>query len=37
MGGGFDNTCTASGKWNVSGVIPRLYRFVYKTLTLFPV
>ena len=29
---GFDNTCTVSGKWNVSRVIPRLYGWLYKTL-----
>ena len=27
----FDNTCTVSGKRNVSRVIPRLYGWVYKT------
>ena len=32
---GFDNTCTVSGKRNVSRVIPRLYGWVYKTLRLF--
>ena len=32
---GFENTCAASGKWNVSGVIPRLYGWVYKTWRLF--
>ena len=31
---GFDNICTVSGKSNVSRVIPRLYRWVYKTLRL---
>ena len=36
MGVGFDNTCTVSGKWNVSRVILRLYRWVYKTLRLSP-
>ena len=34
MGVGFDNTCTVSGKWNISRVIPRLYGWVYKTLRL---
>ena len=34
MGVRFDNTCTVSGKWNVSRVIPRLYGWVYKTLRL---
>ena len=33
---GFENTCTVSGKWNVSRVIPRLYGWVYKTWRLFP-
>ena len=33
---GFENTCTVSGKWNVSKVIPRLYGWVYKTLRLSP-
>ena len=33
---GFDNTCTLSGKWNVSKVIPRFSGWVYKTLRLFP-
>ena len=27
---GFENTCTVSGKWNVSRVMPRLYGWVYK-------
>ena len=36
MGAGFDNTCAVSGKWNVSRVIPRLYRWVYKTVRLSP-
>ena len=31
---GFENTCTVSGKWNVSRVIPRLYEWVHKTLRL---
>ena len=34
MGAGFDNTCTGSGKWSGSRVIPRLYGWVYKTLRL---
>ena len=29
MGVGFENTCTLSGKWNVSRVIWRLYWWVY--------
>ena len=33
---GFENTCTATGKWNVSRVIPRLYGWVYKIWRLFP-
>ena len=33
---GFDNTCAASGKWNVSRVFPKLYGWVYKTLRLSP-
>ena len=33
---GFENTCTVSGKWNVSRVIPRLYGWVYRTWRLFP-
>ena len=33
---GFENTCIASGKSNVSKGIPRLYGWVYKTLRLFP-
>ena len=33
---GFDNTCTVSGKGNVSRVIPRFYGWVYKTLRLSP-
>ena len=33
---GFDNTCTVSGKWNVSRVIPGLHGWVYKNLRLFP-
>ena len=32
----FGKTCTASGKWNVSRVIPRLYGWVFKTWRLFP-
>ena len=36
MGVGFDNTCTVSGKWNVSRLIPRLYGWVCKTLRLSP-
>ena len=36
MGAGFCNTCTVSGKWNVSRVIPRFYGWVYKTLRLSP-
>ena len=36
MGVGFENTCTVSGKWNVSRVIPRLYGWVYRTWRLFP-
>ena len=32
MGVGFENTCTFSGKWNVSRVVTRLYRWVYKIL-----
>ena len=31
---GFDNTCTVSGAWNVSRVIPRLYGWICKTLRL---
>ena len=31
---GFDNTCTVSGKWNVSRVIPRLYGWLNKTVRL---
>ena len=34
MGKGFENTCTVSGKLNVSRVIPRLYEWVYKVLRL---
>ena len=33
---GFESTCTASGKSNVSRVIPRFYGWVYKTRRLFP-
>ena len=33
---GFENSSTASGKSNVSRVIPRLYGWVYKTWRLFP-
>ena len=36
MGVGFENTCTVSGKWNFSGVIPRLCGWVDKTLRLYP-
>ena len=36
MGVGFDNTCTVSRAWNISTVIPRLYRWVYKILRLSP-
>ena len=36
VGVGFDNTCTISGKWNVSRVIPTLHEWVYKTLRLSP-
>ena len=36
MGVGFYNTCTVSGKWNISRVIPRLHGWVYKTLRLPP-
>ena len=32
MGVGFENTCTFSGKWNVSRVVTRLYRWVSKIL-----
>ena len=32
MGVGFANTCTVSGKWNVSRVVTRLYGWVYKIL-----
>ena len=32
MGLGFDNTCTVSGKWNVTRIISRLYGWPYKTL-----
>ena len=35
MGVGFENTCTFSGKENVSRVIPRYYRWVYKNLCLY--
>ena len=35
-GVGFEGTCTVSGKWNVSRVIPRLYVWVCKTLRLSP-
>ena len=31
-----DNTCTISGKGNVSRVIPTLYGWVYKTIRLSP-
>ena len=34
LGVRFDDTCTVSGKRNVSKVIPRLYGSVYKTLRL---
>ena len=34
MGVGCENTCAVSGKLNVSRVIPRLYKWVYKTLRL---
>ena len=33
---GFENSSIGSGKGNASRVIPRLYRWVYKTLTLSP-
>ena len=33
---GFDNTCTNSGKLNISRVLPRFYRWVCKTLRLSP-
>ena len=36
MSVGFDETCTVSGKSNVSRVILRLYGWVYKTLRLSP-
>ena len=36
MSVGFDDTCTVSGKSNVSRVILRLYGWVYKTLRLSP-
>ena len=36
MSVGFENTCTASGKWDVFRVISRLYGWVYKTWRLFP-
>ena len=29
-------TLAVSRKWNVSGIIPRLYGWVYKTWRLFP-
>ena len=28
---GFKNTCTASGKWNISKVVPKLFVWTYKT------
>ena len=31
----FENTCTVSGKWNVSRVIPRLFEWKYKTIRIF--
>ena len=34
MGLGFENMCTVSVKWNFSKIIPRLYWWVYKALTL---
>ena len=34
MGVAFENTAIVSGKWNVSRIIPRLYRWVYKVLRL---
>ena len=34
MGVGFENTCTVSGKWNVSRVVPKLYGWVCKILRL---
>ena len=36
MGVEFENICTVSGKWNLSRVIPRLYRWACKTLRLSP-
>ena len=36
MAVGFENTCTVSGKLNESRVIPRLYRWAYKTLRFSP-
>ena len=36
MGVGLENTCTVSGKWNVTRVVPRLYGRVYKILSLLP-
>ena len=33
---GFENTCTVSGKWNISRVVPRLYGWVYKILKATP-
>ena len=36
MGVGFENTCTFSGKWNVSRVVTRFYRLVYKILKTTP-
>ena len=36
MGGGVDNTCKVSGKWNVSRIIRKLYGWVYRTLRLSP-
>ena len=30
MGAGFKNTCTASGKSNISKAVPRLFGWIYK-------
>ena len=31
MGVGFKNTYSASGKWNISKVVPRLFGWIYKS------
>ena len=36
MGVALENTCTVSGKWNVTRVVPKLYGRVYTILRLLP-